>query len=247
MHGYKSINELEGKGALVKRLIITVALLFTTTTNLYAKELDISTLTQKQKLSIANILSKTNETLYESIDSEFIELNLINDFKDKKLQKKVFDYCQKKGIPYSMALITAYKESTMNEDSIHYNPDGSLDVGIMQIHIKADEYEEKKHLLKALPNMQHGIYMMWQIKERYDANTLYDINIAYQYGYKTLYAYRAGEPLPKQERFMKRMQASEEYIAKVIRRWQIDEVIDGKRSEINITNKNMHLPKIIEY
>lgn len=231
----------------MKRLIITIALIFIITSNVNAKELDTTTLTLNQKLSLINVLNKTYEELYAYIDNEFIELRLANDFRDKTFQKKVYDYCQKKEIPYSMALITAYKESTMNEDSIHYNPDGSLDVGLMQIHIKADEYEDKKYLLKALPNMQHGIYMMRQIKDRYDAHTLYDINIAYQYGYKTLYAYRAGEPLPKQERFFNRMKASEDYVAKSIRRKQIEEVLDGERTEINITNHNTHLPHILEY
>ena len=231
----------------MKRLIITIALIFITTTNLYAKELDTTTLSLQQKLSLVSVLNKTNEELYDYIDNKFVRLKLINDFNDEKLQKQVYEYCQKKEIPYSTALITAYKESTMNEDSMHYNPDGSLDVGLMQIHIGAEEYEDKKYLLKALPNMQHGIYMMWQIKERYEAYTLIDINIAYQYGYQTLYAYRAGEPLPKQERFMKRMKVSEDYVAKSIRRKQIEEVLDGERIEINITNHNTHLPQILEY
>lgn len=238
---------MEGKGARVKRLIITIALIFITTTNLYAKELDTTTLSLQQKLSLVSVLNKTNEELYDYIDNKFVRLKLINDFDDEKLQKQVYEYCQKKEIPYSMALITAYKESTMNEDSIRYNFDGSLDVGMMQIHIKAEDYEDKKYLLKPLANMQHGIYMMWQIKERYDANTLYDINIAYQYGYQTLYAYRAGEPLPKQERFMKRMKVSEDYIAKMIRRKQIQEVLTGERVEIDIYNQNIQLPQIIDY
>ncbi|MBQ9014453.1 MAG: transglycosylase SLT domain-containing protein [Bacilli bacterium] len=231
----------------MKKIFITTIFILLAITNVNAKELDTESLNMFQKISLANVLGKSNQELYSYIDNDFIELNLTNAFSDKKLQKQVYQYCQKKNIPYSFAIVTAYKESTMNEDSIHYNPDGSLDVGIMQIHIKADEYEHNKYLLKALPNMQEGIYRMWQIKERYDAYTLYDINIAYQYGYKTLYAYREGEPLPKQERFFNRMKVSEEYILKMIRRKQIDEVIIGKRLEINISDQNIHLPKIINY
>ena len=235
----------------MKKLILIILATITLATPTMALKLDISNLSHIQKLSIATIKQMSREDCYKWIDNSFQPLQLINYLKNKEVQKKIYDYCQKKGVPYSIVLITFYKESSYRADAWHQYADGSADVGIAQTHIKAKDMEKessKQIISSPMVNMYDGIYRIWQIMERYEAYTLLEINIAYQYGFTRLYEASEGIPVPKAQVFLNGLERGEEYVEKMIKRAMIKQVVnDGATFIKKDSNTLAPLPLEIDY
>lgn len=205
--------------------------------NMNSYSLDIKYVSKVSSLDISR------EYLFNLANKDFIELDLKNAFSDKKLQRKVFDYCKEKDLKYTDVLINAYKESNMRSNALNYNDNGTCDVGIMQINIPISELNIDHLLFNPLINVENGAYMMRQIIDRYDANNLIEILIAYQYGYNRLYDYKNNSFEPK-EYWYKKIEEAENYIEKAIRRVIFKQIDNGER--IVISNKksyHTHVPK----
>lgn len=235
----------------MRKIILAIFITLAISNTAQAKQLNTTSLSHIQKLSVASIRDMSRAECYDYIDTQFRPLQLINYLKNKEVQKKIYDYCQEKGVPYSIVLITFFKESSYRADAWRSYEDGSADVGPAQIHLTAEQLSDSKWqgvIHNPLFNLYEGIYRMMQIEEQYNAYTLLEMNIAYQYGKDRLFEAREGIPVPKAKVFLDGLERGEEYVEKMIKRYMIRQVINEGKTFIHKGDRTVApLEEVIEY
>lgn len=225
----------------MKKIIITIILLISIfTTNIFnaqAEEISI----YKSKLALLNM---GQEEIFKIADNTFIETNLKNSFKDKKLQRVFFEYCKRRGLNYTDLLINAYKESNYREDIwVEDNKNTCIAIGPMCINIKKEKAEEYKYLKDVWQNVKRGINIMAEIKETYNTQNIEELIICYQYGYWYLEPFRKGEFVPNQK-WWDRVNEAKDYVYRQIQHTIYKQIENNEI--LFITNKptyNTHFPE----
>lgn len=176
---------------------------------------------------VGSIDQLTREELYNMIDNHFIKLELRNCMRDENLQKYCFDYCKEKGVRYSDFLILAFKESSYRADALNYNEPkvdangniwfgASYDVGMMQINIPEKDLETRQNLFNPKINAKNGIYLMYDMKKRYEPKDRQEIMIVYNMGEGGLNKFRNGK-IKLSKKWLDRQEEVEAYIEKELR------------------------------
>ncbi|MBQ9014437.1 MAG: transglycosylase SLT domain-containing protein [Bacilli bacterium] len=154
---------------------------------------------------------------YYTPEFKYIPIKINNWVVTKDIQRNLYNTCKKYNVNYIQALAIMYAEGARNNQyCIHYNDNGTQDIGIMQFNTSnIDIIELMTHstdiewLKDINTNLKCACYLIWRNENYIDEiECLYDSLVVYNGGVGVLKKIKSGEYSLKQK--------SSLYAAKVI-------------------------------
>lgn len=139
---------------------------------------------------------------YYTPEFKYIPIKINNWVVTKDIQRNLYNTCKKYNVNYIQALAIMYAEGARNNQyCIHYNDNGTQDIGIMQFNTSnIDIIELMTHstdiewLKDINTNLKCACYLIWRNENYIDEiESLYDSLVVYNGGVSALKKIKSGE------------------------------------------------------